>query len=315
MSGVLEPEHMSLRLPSEIITEEVLPSLRAMLARALADRGLTQEEIAGHLGVTQASVSTYLAGDATTKPRIADHPRTTETVEGVAAGLASGRMDGYDALAEVLDLIRSFEDRGPICELHEEAMPELAGLSCDLCVRGPDTAVREEREALAGVREAARILSSSPGVAAFVPNVGSNVGTALPDAIGAADVAAIPGRIYAVGGRVEVPANPEFGASRHVATVALAAVDADSRFRGALNLATDDALLVAARDRGIDPLEFEADYEDRAERLESRFAERGAVPRVLYHCGAFGIEPITYVLGETGVEAAELAVDLIEAAA
>ncbi|MFB6296382.1 MAG: thiamine-phosphate synthase family protein [Halobacteriales archaeon] len=304
---------MSLRLPSEIITEEVLPTLRAMLARSLADRGLTQEEVAGHLGVTQAAVSTYLGGDARTEPRIAEHPRAEETVERVAEGLASGRMDGYDALAEILDLIRAFEDRGPICDLHEEAMPELEGLSCDLCVRGPDAAVREEREALASVREAARILSSAPGIARVVPNVGSNVGTALPGATGGADVAAIPGRIYAIGGRVEVPANPEFGASEHVATVVLAATDADPDLRGALNLATEDALLDAARDRGIEPLEFDADYEDRGERLRERFADRGAVPRVVYHRGAFGIEPITYVLGETGVEAAELAVELIEA--
>jgi predicted fused transcriptional regulator/phosphomethylpyrimidine kinase/predicted transcriptional regulator len=302
---------MSLRLPSEIVTEAVLPTLRAMLAEDLSDRGLTQEEIAAHLGVTQAAVSTYLGGGANTEPRIAGHPRAEETVERVAEGLASGQMDGYDALGEVLDLIRAFEDRGPICELHEEAMPALEGLSCDLCVRGPDAAVREEREALASVREGARIFSSAPGVAGFVPNVGSNVGTALPGATDATDVAAIPGRIYAIGGRVEVPANPEFGASRHVATVLLAATDADPDLRGALNLATDDAFLDAARERGIDPLEFDADYEDRGERLRERFAERGGVPRIVYHRGAFGIEPITYVLGATGVEAAELAVELI----
>ena len=300
---------MSLRLPSEIVVEDVLPTLRVMLARELRARGLTQEEIAGHLGVTQAAVSTYVAGDPDVEERIADHPRTERIVERVAEGLASGSMDGYDALAAVLDLVRAFEDRGPICELHEEAMPALRGLGCDLCVRGPDEAVRAEREALASVRRAARTLAAGAGTAAFVPNVG----TALPGAEDASDVAAIPGRIYAIGGRVEVPANPEFGASEHVATVVLAAMTVDPALRGAVNLATDDALLDAARDRGIDPLEFDPDYEDRGERLQERFEERGVVPRVVCHCGAFGIEPITYVLGETGMEAAGLAVELIEA--
>jgi len=304
---------MSLRLPSEIVVEDVLPTLRVMLARELGARGLTQEEIAGHLGVTQAAVSTYVAGDPDVEERIADHPRTERIVERVAEGLASGSMDGYDALAAVLDLVRAFEDRGPICELHEEAMPALRGLGCDLCVRGPDEAVRAERETLASVRRAARTLAAGAGTAAFVPNVGSNVGTALPGAEDASDVAAIPGRIYAIGGRVEVPANPEFGASEHVATVVLAAMTVDPALRGAVNLATDDALLDAARDCGIDPLEFDPDYEDRGERLQERFEERGAVPRVVFHRGAFGIEPITYVLGETSVEAAGLAVELIEA--
>jgi predicted fused transcriptional regulator/phosphomethylpyrimidine kinase len=147
-------------------------------------------------------------------------------------------------------------------------------------------------------------------MAAFVPNVGTNAGTALPDAESATDVAAIPGRIYAVGDRIEVPADPAFGASENVATVVLAAMATDPALRGALNLATDEELLDAARERGIEPLEFDADYEDRAARLERAFEERGAVPRVVYHRGAFGIEPITYVLGDSAVDAVRLATDL-----
>jgi predicted fused transcriptional regulator/phosphomethylpyrimidine kinase/predicted transcriptional regulator len=303
---------MSLRLPSEIVVEQVLPTLRVRLARDLAERGLTQQEIAGHLGVTQAAVSKYVSDAPPVEDRIADHPRTDETVERVADGLASGEMGPYDALAEVLELVRAFEDRGPICALHEEAMPALQGLGCDLCVRGQDSELSAERDVLASVRKGARVLATSPGMAAFVPNVGTNVGGALPAADGPSDVAAVPGRIYAIGGRVEVPANPEFGASQHVSTLLLAVTDADPTLRGAVNLATDDALLDAARERGIDPLEFDAEYEDRGERLRDRFAERGDVPRVLYHRGAFGIEPITFVLGETAEDAARLAADLVE---
>jgi predicted fused transcriptional regulator/phosphomethylpyrimidine kinase/predicted transcriptional regulator len=306
---------MSLRLPSEIVVEDVLPTLRVLLARELADHGLTQQEVAANLGVTQAAVSTYINGDPPVEDRIAEHPRTAETVESVAAGLAGGEMDGYDALAAVLELVQAFEDRGPICELHEEAMPELEGLGCDLCVRGANPELRTERAVLDDVREAARVLATSPGVAAAVPNVGTNVGTALPDAEGIADVAAIPGRIYEMGGSVEVPANPEFGASEHVATTVLAAMAADPERRGAVNLATDDALIAAADARSLDTMAFDADYEDRGQRLRERFSERERVPDVLYHRGAFGIEPITYVLGETGAEAARLAADLVADAA
>lgn len=302
---------MSLRLPSEIVVEDVLPTLRILLARELSDHGLTQEDVAGYLGVTQAAISTYVSGDPDLEARIADHPRTEATVESVAAGLASGEMDGYDALAEVLALLRAFEDRGPICELHEEAMPGLAGLGCDLCVRGANPELRTERAVLDDVREAARVLATSPGVAAAIPNVGTNVGTALPDATDVADVAAIPGRIYEMGGRVEVPANPEFGASKHVATTILAAMAVDGGRRGAVNLVTDDTVLDVPATRDLDVLEFEAGYENRGDRLTEQFEERGAVPDVLFHRGAFGIEPITYVLGETGASAAGLAAELV----
>ena len=298
-------------MPSEIVVEEVLPTVRAMLARELAGEGLTQQAIADHLGVTQAAVSAYLNDEADRSGPVAGDPRTQATVERIADGLAGGRMDGYDALAELLDLVAEFEDRGPICELHEDAMPELRGLSCDLCVRGANPELATERDVLADVRRAARLLATTDGVATVIPNVGTNVGMALPDASGPTDVAAIPGRIHTMRGRVEIPSEPAFGASSNVSTVILAARSVDPESNGALNLATDDDVLDAARDRGIDPLQFDADYENRGQRLRERFDERGSVPRIVYHEGAFGIEPITYVLGATAEAAAGLVATLV----
>ena len=305
---------MSLVFPEEIVVERFLPTARAMLAVELDDRGLTQQEIADHLGVTQAAVSQYLRVDATVETRFSEDERMQATVETIADGFASGTMDGYEALAELLGLVREFEDRGPICAVHEAEMPALQGLGCDLCVRGLDESVLAEREVLTSVREAARQLASTPGMAAHVPNVGTNVGTALPGATDGTDVAAVPGRLQAVRGRILVPADPEFGASQRVAEMVLAAMDVDPEVRGALNLATSDTLLDAAREAGFEPLRFNADYEDRRTRLSEQFRDRGGVPRVVYHEGAFGIEPVTYVLGETAREAAALAVDLVAAA-
>jgi predicted fused transcriptional regulator/phosphomethylpyrimidine kinase/predicted transcriptional regulator len=304
---------MSLHLPSEIVVERVLPTIRVCLAGELANRGMTQQEVAEHIGVSQAAVSKYISGDVAVEERIEDHPLTAKTVTRIAEGFASGQMDGYEALDELLALVRAFEDRGPVCELHEEVMPSLAGLGCDLCVRGTDERLAAERETLTDVRTAARILATASGMATYIPNVGTNVGCALPSANDATEVAAIPGRIYAIDGRVEIPANPEFGASRHVATVVLAAMSQDDGLRGAVNIATDDELLSIARDRGLDPMEFDAEYDDRNQRLQERFASREVVPRIIYHRGAFGIEPITYVLGDTAEDAARLAVSLIEA--
>jgi len=302
---------MTLVLPSELVVDRFLPTVRAMLATRLADRGLTQKEIAAELGVTQAAVSKYVGGEGGGDDRFRDDPETVATVDRIADGLASGELDGYDALAELLALIRNLEDRGPICELHEEAMPELQGLGCDLCVRGLDPDVRAERDVLSNVRTAARTLAAITGMADSIPNVGTNVGMGLPDPADETDIAAIPGRIYAMGGRIEIPANPEFGASKHVATAIIAANTVDSSIRGATNVATDDDLLEAATELGIEPLEFDATYEDRGEHLRRRFEERGSVPRVAYHRGAFGIEPATYVFGATAVDAAELVEQLL----
>jgi predicted fused transcriptional regulator/phosphomethylpyrimidine kinase/predicted transcriptional regulator len=302
---------MSLVLPEEIVVERFLPTMRVLLARDLAARELTQSEIADRLGVTQAAVSNYLSGDPTVEERFAGDERLRRTVERIGAGLADGSMDGYEALAETMELVRAFEDRGPICAVHEAEMPALQGLGCDLCVRGADEAVTTERRVLAAVRKATRRLQDVPGAAAFVPSVGTNVGMALPDATEPTDVAAVPGRVIAVRGRVTVPANPEFGASEHVAAALLAAVEHDSSVRGALNVATDDRLLAAAREAGPDPLEV--DPEGGRAAFDAAFAERGAVPPVVYHTGAYGVEPVTYVFGASAVEAVERFADLVAA--
>lgn len=294
---------MTLRLPSEIVVNRFLPTVRVMIASGLRERGSTQREIAERLGVTQASVSKYLSGEVPVEERFREDPRLQGAVERIADGFADETLDEYAALDELLEVIREFEDRGPICEVHEEEMPSLRGLGCDLCVRGSDANVAAERAVLASVRKAARRLADAPGIVDHVPNVGTNVGMAVPDAEDELDVAAIPGRIHAMRGRVNVPSHPEFGASHHVARTILAAMTVDPGIRGALNLATSDRLLDAARDRGFDPVEFDASYEDRAERLERTFRERNEVPTVVYHEGDYGIEPITYVLGETADDA------------
>jgi len=311
----MEEGPMSLQLPSEIVAERFVPTARALLAEALHERGLTQQAIADELGVTQAAVSKQLGGEVTLEERFVENERMQETIDRIATGLAEDTMDRVDAMAELLTLVRAFEDRGPICAIHEETMPELQGMGCDLCVRGADPEIQTERDALASVRRATRLLAASRTIPEHVPNVGTNVGTALPDAADPTDVAAIPGRLIRMHGRVEVPANPEFGASEHVAELILAARTVDPSLRGALNLATSDALLQAARERGLEPLEFDAGYEDRRDRLVEAFERAGSVPGLCYHRGAFGIEPNAYVLGETAVEAAELAIELTDAAA
>lgn len=301
---------MGLVAPQELVVDHLLGPLRAMLAHRLTDRGLTQSTIADRLGVTQAAVSQYLGDDPPTGP-IAEHPETIAAADAIAEELSDD--EEYAAMAILLDLIETLEDRGPLCEIHEQEVPALDGLGCDLCVRGPDERVATERATLATVRKAARILAQTGGMAAFVPAVGTNVGSALPEATDPIDVAAIPGRIYAIKGRVEVPASPEFGASRHVARAILAARDVDPRVGGALNLATTDGLLAAARERGIEPLAFDADHEDHLADLRAALCDRGSVPRVVYHPGGFALEPITYVLGTDAVAAARLAADLVAA--
>ena len=302
---------VTLQLPSEIVVERFLPTARSMLATELAAEGCSQQTIADKLGLSQAAVSKYLSGEQSGDPRFADNAEMQATIEYIAAGFADGSLDEYEALAELLELIESFEDRGPICAVHEAEMPALQGMGCDLCVRGQNPRVETEREVLRNVREAVRTFANTATTIDHIPNVGTNVAMAMPDAESVADVAAVPGRIHTMGGQANVPADPEFGASKHVATTVLAMGSVAPQQRGALNLKTSDELLAALTDAGLSTAEFEAGYEDRYQRLTDLLATTESTPQVLYHEGAFGIEPITYVFGESATDAVTTLIEAV----
>jgi hypothetical protein len=301
-----------MRFPEEVVVEEVLPSLRHLLIAELARRGLPQQRIAGLVGLSQAAVSKYQAGKVQTDASILRDPRAREVVQQVAEGLARGSMGGFEAVARLEGLIRAWENRGKVCQLHEASMPELRGLGCDLCVLGQGSRILEEQAVLDNLRLAVRALEQAEGFASLLPAVGTNIAMARQDARDILDVAAIPGRMYEVKGGVKVPGQPEFGASKHVAEVLLGVHDAQPGVRAALNLRYGPDVQAAMGKLKWRGAAFDAAYEGRRERLAQL---RGKPPDALFHAGAFGIEPALYVLGKDAVDAAGKAVLLHEALA
>lgn len=277
-----------------------VPTWRSLLARRLSERGLAQTDIAALLGITQSAVSKHLLGKLGHDDRLAREPRMLEVVARVADGLAEKRISAFEALFMAESLVREFETRGPICRIHEEEMPELRGLGCDICVRAAATALVPEQAALADLRAALRILEAAPGLARHLPHVGTNVARAVPGAQDTADVAAVPGRLFEARGAVKVPAAPEFGVSTHMAQILLGVLRADPRRLAVLNLAPSPALLDAARRAGLRVEEVAAEVE----RAPASLRFEGAVPDVFHHAGAFGVEPQAYL---TGPDAQQLA--------
>lgn len=302
-----------MKLPEEIVTDHFVPTARAMLARALEQRGLNQSQIAALLGLSQSAVSKYLTGKLQGDPLLSRDPRMQATITRVADGLAAGTLSPFGALSELMALVREFENRGPICLLHERDMPALQGLGCDLCVRTPGTdTLREEQEVLANLRQAIRLLELSPDFARLRPHVGTNLAMALSHAKDASQVAAVPGGFFELRGFVKAPAAPEFGVSRHVAEILLHVTRADPLKRACLNVASTPAILAAIERAGLRALRIEAQDEKHPERIPGRIP-KGAAPDVLYHEGDFGIEPIAYLLGADAVAVAETGLAVVRA--
>jgi len=294
----------------EVVVDEFLPTVRSMLAEDLRDRGFTQREVADALGISQSAVSKYAHGDVARHERIVADDRVRDLVDRVGEGLAAGDLSPVAALVEIEVLIRRLEEGDLLADLHEEAMPALADADVEFSVHDPDSGLRERERVLGSVRRGLRTLTNASGFAALIPNVGANVAECLDDAKTIDDVAAVPGRLVDVKGQAMVPGEPEFGVSEHVATVLLAAREAGSTARGAVNVRYEPDTVAALAD-SHPTVEFDAERSTEAAVADAVADADPDDTLVLYQTGAVGIEPIVYVLAPTASEAAAIVREIV----
>lgn len=137
----------------------------------------------------------------------------------------------------------------------------------------------------------------------LAPEVGINVGYALPGAGTTEDVCALRGRIVRVGDHLESIGPAAFGASKHVSRIILTAMRFHPAVRSATNLKyrrknarglRSARLALASFDRTEEP-EGVSTLEWGTERA---IVEAGTIPDVIYDEGAVGKEAMLRVLGE-----------------
>ena len=140
------------------------------------------------------------------------------------------------------------------------------------------------------------------------PEVQSNLGYALPYSRSPEDVAAFPGRFIHCGKEVGKVADPEFGASRHIAKIILTAMIFDEEMRSAMNVRFGDELLTRARKAGLAIAHFDRKKDEPAgvkRRGESSLSwgvqgvlqKSNSVPDIIFDRGGVGKEPMIRVLG------------------
>lgn len=143
----------------------------------------------------------------------------------------------------------------------------------------------------------------------IIPEVRSNFGYALEGALGREEVAAFPGRLTEVKNRILAVRRAEFGGSRHIARVILAAMRHRPELRSAINIRFTPEILQACKraqlsiacfSRADEPapvkLREGSTLEWGTERAVSAATER---PDIVYDEGEVGKEPMIRVFGET----------------
>ena len=174
----------------------------------------------------------------------------------------------------------------------------------------------ERYRVMKDVQAAVSMLEKCRGFSALIPEVGTNIGMALPNATSTEDIAAVHGRIVRVNG-AKVVGNVDFGASRHVARVTLAAMKFDENVRSAMNIRCSPAILSACKKSGFAIASFDRDDEPKDVStmewgVKEAIQKSGRVPDVIYDMGAVGKEPMIRLLGKSATEVVEKAVRIVQ---
>lgn len=149
----------------------------------------------------------------------------------------------------------------------------------------------------------------------MIPEVRSNLGYALPGALEYQEVAGFAGRISQVGDRLFAFRPAEFGASRHIARVILAAMQHAPDLRSAMNIRFNQDILAACQKLGLQIASFDRSQEPKdVKEREGSTLEWGTsaalegmeeLPDLVYDEGDVGKEPMIRILGKNPMEVVE----------
>ncbi len=114
----------------ETVVQDVLPVIRAILAKKLSERGFTQEETARRLGTTQPAISQYLRNlRGVRKTGLERDPELAERLDLLAGAVASGTVDHLSLSKAFCEICKKVREKKLIC-----SSCSLSGKGCDVCL-------------------------------------------------------------------------------------------------------------------------------------------------------------------------------------
>jgi hydroxymethylpyrimidine kinase/phosphomethylpyrimidine kinase len=146
----------------------------------------------------------------------------------------------------------------------------------------------------------------------LIPEVQSNLVYAVAGAETDFQVAGFPGRIIRFRNSARVLANPEFGASQHIAHIVLTVLKYDSSYRSAMNIKYSERIIDVCQRTGFAIESFDRVDEPVENKDKEGFSLEWGVnkvlqqakmmPDIIYDRGGWGKEPMVRVLGRNPVE-------------
>lgn len=269
--------------PCISVNEYLIPETRKRIAKTLKRNGISEKEIAKKLHISQGMVSRYI------------HQKNSsfldDDIDFVSNELANRMIENYsekDTTEFFCDFCIRIREKGKFCQMHRIE-------NCDLCFYFYNPRKNDAKiNVILQLSSSLKKLSSLP-IEDLVPEVRINIAYAVENPKSIMDIAAFPGRLTYAKDELIAYGEPEFGASRHLSNILLAANKIDKNKRAIINIKFNNEILeklekngnkvrLMDRNKYRDVIDFIDDLKDEYD--------------VVADPGSFGIEPVVYIFGK-----------------
>lgn len=125
---------MPMILPEELASKSVIPAIRALIVKRLVEEhGMTQQEAAKTLGVTQPAVSKYLHQKRGAAIRLHGIRRIDEATDEIAKMVSSRRVKPIEVMSKIEAACEYVRKNRYMCDLHKKLEPGIDVEACHIC--------------------------------------------------------------------------------------------------------------------------------------------------------------------------------------
>jgi predicted transcriptional regulator len=121
-------------LPEELASKSVIPAIRALIVKRLVeDHGMTQQEAAKLLGVTQPAVSKYLHEKRGAAIRLSGIKQIDLATSEIAEMVTSHKTEPIEVMSRIEAACDYVRKNRYMCDLHKKLEPGMDVDSCHVC--------------------------------------------------------------------------------------------------------------------------------------------------------------------------------------
>jgi predicted transcriptional regulator len=121
-------------LPEELASKSVIPAIRALVVRRLVeDHGMTQQQAAKLLGVTQPAVSKYLHQKRGAAIRLTGIREIDRATGDIAEMVSSRKVKPLEVMSKIEAACDYVKRNRYMCDLHKRLEPGMDIQACHVC--------------------------------------------------------------------------------------------------------------------------------------------------------------------------------------